>query len=230
MHMLRSRLLMLLLLASLGLNGWVAYKWWYGRRPGVMPDIERSSRARTKADLFQLIPVEAGDIVLLGDSHFEYFPIQELLDDLPVVNRGVSGETTAEIALRLGPILEAAPARVVLLAGANDIFQERSEDDLAAEMRGMVERCARAKVNVTVLSIPPNAMPAVQDRIDAANRRLAGVCAEHAVPYVDLDPVLRNGDLIDPALTFDGLHLNAAGYMRLANVLRNALSAERDTV
>jgi lysophospholipase L1-like esterase len=54
---------------------------------------------------------------------------------------------------------------------------------------------------------------------------LAALCKGRGVTYLDLDSVLRKDGLIDPAFTFDGLHLNAQGYLRLAAVLQEALPA-----
>ena len=68
-------------------------------------------------------------------------------------------------------------------------------------------------------------MPAVQDGIDTMNKDLATLCRSRGVRFVDLDSALRKDGLIDPALTFDGLHLNAKGYLRMAATLRGVLPA-----
>jgi lysophospholipase L1-like esterase len=221
----RSHLLVAALSVSLMLNAWVAYKALRGRNRGVLPDIVQQTRTEAKEDLFRLVPIQEDAIVLLGDSHMEYFPHQELLMGWRVVNRGISGETTADVRSRLPAVLAARPRAIVLLAGVNDLFQERSRHETRNDMSAMVAACVAARVDLFVLSIPPNAMPAVQDDIDAVNMDLAALCKGRGVTYLDLDSALRKDGLIDPAFTFDGLHLNAQGYLRLAAVLQEALPA-----
>jgi lysophospholipase L1-like esterase len=219
----RTHVLIAALAGSLGLNAWVVYKALRGRDRGVLPDIVQQTRTEAREDLFTLVTIRKDAIVLLGDSHLEYFPHQDLLEGHRVVNRGISGETSADVHSRLPSVLAARPRAIVLLAGVNDLFMERSPDETMNDLTAIVDDCRSAGVELFVLSIPPNAMPAVQDGIDTMNKDLATLCRSRGVRFVDLDSALRKDGLIDPALTFDGLHLNAKGYLRMAATLRGVL-------
>lgn len=215
----RERVLIALLVVSAGLNVAVGIRWWHARNTGTMAEVKRISRTQAMATMHTMLPVDTSDIVLLGDSHFEHFPAQEMLR-IRVLNRGLSGESSAAIKGRIPHILQGRPRTLVLMAGSNDIFQGRDEEAYVKDMAGMLDLCTVHDVHVVVVSIPPNAMPAIQEQVERLNARLHALCKERGVPYVDLDPMLMRDGLLDPALTYDGLHLNGTGYKVLAEALR----------
>jgi hypothetical protein len=75
---------------------------------------------RTRRDQLNSLTPPPGSFVLFGDSITEYGKWEEFLAGLPVVNRGIGGETSAQVLERLDPALN-KPKAVALLIGTNDL-------------------------------------------------------------------------------------------------------------
>ena len=64
--------------------------------------------------------------------------------DWEVLNRGVNGERSDQIAARFGrDVVAARPAVAVIIAGVNDIYQGRAAADVTRYLRQMYEAAAR---------------------------------------------------------------------------------------
>lgn len=78
-------------------------------------------------------PVPAGRVVFLGDSITDFWNLAEYFPGKPYVNRGISGQTTAQMLVRAFPdVIELKPAALVLFAGINDV--SRNTGPSTAEM------------------------------------------------------------------------------------------------
>jgi len=67
-------------------------------------------------------PVPAGRVVFMGDSITDGWNLAESFPGKPFVNRGISGQVTAQMLVRLYPdVVDLKPAAMVVLAGTNDI-------------------------------------------------------------------------------------------------------------
>lgn len=72
-------------------------------------------------------------VVFLGDSITDFWKLAESFPGKPYVNRGIGGQTTPQMLVRLYPdVIDLKPAAVVLLAGTNDIA--RNTGPATAEM------------------------------------------------------------------------------------------------
>jgi len=60
-------------------------------------------------------------IVFLGDSITEQFNVSEYFLNLPVINRGVSGNFTYEVLDRLNDVISLHPSKIILCIGTNDL-------------------------------------------------------------------------------------------------------------
>lgn len=133
-----------------------------------------------------------------------------------VVNAGVSGDTTAGGLRRLGWLLRQKPDVVVVSLGGNDGLRALDAEMSEANLRRIVveARAAGARVLLAGMQVPPNYGPDYAERFRAIYPRLA---AELDVPLV---PFLLAGVGGDPALNQgDGIHPNAAGQERVAEVV-----------
>ncbi|MFB3777724.1 MAG: SGNH/GDSL hydrolase family protein [Bryobacteraceae bacterium] len=78
-------------------------------------------------------PAEPGRVVFMGDSITDGWRLEEYFPGQPYVNRGISGQTTPQMLVRMYPdVIELKPAAMVLLAGTNDIA--RNTGPSTAEM------------------------------------------------------------------------------------------------
>jgi acyl-CoA thioesterase-1 len=173
----------------------------------------------------------------LGLPEEQAYPalIQERIDaaglNYTVVNRGVSGETSAGARERIGWLLRDPAEVYVIETGANDGLRGLGVEAMRANIQAIIDTiksaAPAAQIFLVSMESPPNLGPAYT----AAFRR---VFAELAVQNdVELIPFLLNGVVGDPAYNqADGMHPNAAGARIVAeNVWRGMegeLRATRD--
>ncbi|MEP6960536.1 MAG: SGNH/GDSL hydrolase family protein [Acidobacteriota bacterium] len=68
------------------------------------------------------LPVPANRIVFMGDSITDFWSLEQYFPGKPYVNRGISGQTTPQMLVRMYPdVIELQPAAMVVLAGINDV-------------------------------------------------------------------------------------------------------------
>jgi acyl-CoA thioesterase-1 len=144
----------------------------------------------------------------------------------PVVNASISGETTAGGARRIGDLLtQHRPAAVVIALGANDGLRGIAPDEIARNLRIMIQaaRTSNAVVVVLQVRIPPNYGPVYSQRFEQ-------VFVDAATPdEAVLGPFLLDSFATEPsAFQSDGLHPTAAVQPRIVDtvweVIERALS------
>lgn len=167
-------------------------------------------------------------LLFLGDSLTEAGDWQSWFSDEEVVNLGIGGDTTADVQARLDQVVEAAPDSIVLLIGTNDFTSRRSVEQVVRAIETILVDLRKRLPGVRLLlqSITPRT-PEFSDRIQDANRHLRQFAATVRAQYLDLWPVLADGDRLAESLSDDGLHLNAAGYEAWLSELRPGLERLR---
>lgn len=196
-------------------------------REGCADAFSPDAYYRLRMDLFAATPLGAGDIVFLGDSITEGAEWSELFPDLPVRDRGISGDTTAGVLARLDTVTASRPAAVFLLIGTNELAPSLDPAPSLARQREILERIRRESpdTRVFVQSLLPRA-GTYRERVESYNDALRGICREAGVGFIDLYPAFLapDGSLRDE-LTFDELHLSGAGYRHWRELLRPYLQA-----
>jgi acyl-CoA thioesterase I len=150
------------------------------------------------------------------------------------VNRGISGQTTAQMMVRFHHDVVALRPRVVhILAGTNDLAGNTGPTSLAwieANIRGMVELARAHRIAVVLAAVPPatwfNWRPSIRPagQIKALNARIEAYARSADLVFVDYGRALGDGGGgIKPALTTDGVHPNAAGYARMRPLAESAI-------
>jgi lysophospholipase L1-like esterase len=166
-------------------------------------------------------PLEPGTVVLVGYSHVEHGPWLDVLTQFR--NRGISGAKIADVSAWIDDVLASRPARLVLVIGSNDVyFCESPKTSVAAATQLFEHVAATADCPVTVVSIPP--LPADKRAVNALNKTLAGLCAQHGFDWVDIGPTLAAMDW-----TIDGLHLTPDAYRAIAPQLAEALRTSKNS-
>ena len=134
-----------------------------------------------------------------------------------VVNAGISGETSKQIADRLPGLLdEHGPSLAILCAGGNDWLQRRSEQVVQGEITRMLQLCKARATPVLLVAVPELSLSAA----------LTGRMKDHSI-YQTLAKDNRVALLADAwsevlgnsALRADQVHANAAGYARFTELL-----------
>jgi lysophospholipase L1-like esterase len=128
-----------------------------------------------------------------------------------VVNAGIPGEISETGLARLPEVLDAVqPQLVILCHGGNDFLQQRSSQQVAANLRAMVDLCRAAGAEVILIAVPQFGLMAKTHPL------YAEVAQEKGVPCAN---EILHDLLTDPALKSDPIHPNAAGYRQLAQAV-----------
>jgi lysophospholipase L1-like esterase len=170
-----------------------------------------------RAELFTRSPSHIRpDVVMLGDSLIEIGIWSELLEGLSVINRGVSGDDSAGVLQRLSEVLERHPRVICLEIGINDLQQGIPVDRVLDNVRAIVTAAAQTGSWLILQSVPfvvagyrPDINPAV-NRLNTGLRELSNGAE---IGFFDLNAIVSYGGALDARNSFDGLHLNARGYL-----------------
>lgn len=175
------------------------------------------------------------DVVFMGDSITENWK-----DKRPFfftegrVDRGISGQTTSQMVLRMmSDVVALRPRAVHIMGGTNDIAGntgpmtlQRSEDNV----RAMTDIAQRHGIKAIIASVPPAASfpwaPQIQPRpaIAELNRRLEHMARETRATWVDYHAVLDDGtNAMKPGLAVDGVHPTEAGYDAMQRLIEPLL-------
>jgi lysophospholipase L1-like esterase len=178
-------------------------------------------------------PRDAGAVVFLGDSITQGWGdlLTESFPGLQIANRGISGDTTRGMLLRLQEdVLSVNPAAVVLLMGTNDLEEQAAPETIAGNVRLILAalHAHRADLPVVLCLVFPSSAeqrrPA--DQIQELNRLYqAAAYGDARITVLDTWTLYANpqGDA-PPELFPDRLHLNEAGYRRWGAALRPVLA------
>lgn len=104
-------------------------------------------------------PVPANRVVFMGDSITDFWNLAQYFPGKPYVNRGIGGQTTPQMLVRMYPdVLDLKPAVMVLLAGTNDVA--RNTGPSTAEMiqqniMAMTELAQHHGIKVILCSVLP---------------------------------------------------------------------------
>ena len=179
------------------------------------------------------VAADQGAVVFLGDSITQGWgdDMHKAFGAMKVANRGISGDTTRGMLIRLQQdVLALKPTAVVLLAGTNDLEEKATPDVIAGNVKLILAalRTNRADLPVVLCKVFPSAASKSRSaaQIKAVNDLYAGLVKDQ--PQVTLletwkpfaDPA---GDAI-PAEFPDLLHPNEAGYLKWAAALRPILA------
>ncbi|WP_294329368.1 GDSL-type esterase/lipase family protein [uncultured Sphingomonas sp.] len=180
---------------------------------------------------------EKVNIVFMGDSITEGWKGKRPGFFTPGrVGRGISGQTTPQMVLRMmADVVHLKPRFVHIMAGTNDIAgntgkmtREQSYDNFR-----MMAQIARANgIGVILASVPPaDHFPwrpglDVVGPIRAINAWLQGYAKSERLTWVDYTPVLGDAKgAMKPGFASDGVHPTEAGYDAMATVIEPILKA-----
>ena len=175
--------------------------------------------------------------VLIGDSITEGWSATDLaLIGADVVDRGVSGQTSAQIMARFyQDVVRLRPRVVHIMCGTNDIAGNTgptSPEAYANAVLAMVDMARANHIAVVIGSIPPAGVlgwraqfrPAAQ--IIAFNQWLRDLARQRGLVYADYHSALADADgAMKPGLSRDGVHPTPAGYAIMLPIARAAIDA-----
>jgi lysophospholipase L1-like esterase len=213
-------------------------EWRRGRVGVYMNDFAELGHYR--AANARLPPPAAGErrVVFFGDSITEAWPLERDFPGKPYVNRGISGQTTSQLLLRLREdVIDLGARAVVILAGTNDIAGNTgpiSLEEIEENFQAMAELARAHGVRVIFSSILPvhnytrgseeNFELRPPEKIVALNHWLERTCRANGLVYLDyFSAMVDEHGLMRRELADQGLHPNAAGYAVMAPLAAKAV-------
>jgi lysophospholipase L1-like esterase len=164
-----------------------------------------------------------------GDEHSQYaYWLMQQHPDWSVLNRGVNGERTDEIAARFDrDVLSAHPRAVIILAGVNDVYQGLPAERVTRQLRAMYDRALSAGIAVIAASIIPynSATRGQNAEMHAINAWIAAQAAkEPRITFVDTRAAVAAAGNLDRLWgSPDGLHPDVNGYRAMALAIEPAV-------
>ena len=184
------------------------------------------------------VSVVEPDILFIGDSIVEYYPLQELFGtSKTIVNRGIRGYQTELLLDNLDAHLYGgAVDKIVLLIGTNDIGKDVPLNEALNNLEAIIQSIARdyPLTEIKLLSILPvnegeEYKQTVYIRTNEKIQEWNQAYKELASAYMQVEFVPVFDSLTDPAgqlkkdYTTDGLHLGVTGYQVLTKALKDYL-------
>ena len=186
---------------------------------------------RKRLEQFRKEKERPGAILFLGNSITEGGNWQKLLGDTTALNRGIGGDITFGLLQRLDEVVRHQPRKLFLLIGINDLSKGIPEEVVLQNTFVIVSKLRRELPNTriyvqSILPVNPSfknfpAGYALQQQVEVVNTQLKKIQARFGYTYIDLfSRFLDKQGVLEATLSTDGLHLNAAGYQRWVEVLK----------
>jgi len=200
--------------------------------------LKEQAKIQTKYRELNQISLLEPDMIFIGDSIVEYYPLQELLGTAKtIVNRGIRGYQTGLLLDNLDAHLYGdAVDQIVLLIGTNDIGKDIPMNEALDNLEGVIQSLNRdyPLSQIKLVSILPvnegeEYKQTVYIRTNEKIREWNQAYEALASAYMQVDFLPIYDSLTDSegqlqsAYTTDGLHLSVAGYQALSEALKGCL-------
>jgi lysophospholipase L1-like esterase len=197
------------------------YEWfrslWLQKRSGWAHDVQKDQRA----------------VVFLGDSITQGWGdnLGNAFPEAKVANRGISGDTTRGVLIRLEEdVLALSPSGIVLLIGTNDLEEGADPETIAANLKLIVANIKEHSTSVPILLCEVFPSSATKKRPANQIKRInqlyaSAVRGDPQITLIQTWMLFANpeGDA-KPEEFPDLLHPNATGYNKWAAALRPILA------
>jgi lysophospholipase L1-like esterase len=187
------------------------------------------------------------EVVFLGDSITDSWSNERFGGFFPgkgYVNRGISGQTTPQMLVRMKPdVLAFSPKVIVLLAGTNDIAGNtgpQTDEDIQRNIAAIAELVTANGARMVLASVlpvsayhvtsgaPPQTVRRPPARINTLNTWLKTYAAAHKHVYLDyFSATADEKGMLRAELSEDDLHPNAQGYAIMAPLAEAAIAQAR---
>lgn len=200
--------------------------------------LKEQEKIQTKYRKLNQVSVLEPDIIFIGDSIVEYYPLQELLGTAKtIVNRGIRGYQTGLLLDNLDAHLYGdAVDQIVLLIGTNDIGKDIPMNEALDNLEGVIQSLNRdyPLSQIKLVSILPvnegeeykqTVYIRTNEKIKEWNQAYEALASAYMqVDFLPIYDSLTDAEgQLQSAYTTDGLHLSVAGYLALSEGLKGCL-------
>ena len=195
-------------------------------------------------------PYDSERVVFMGDSITDFWKLAEYFPGKPYVNRGISGQTTPQMLVRMYPdVVVHKPAAMVVLAGINDVSQNTgpaTAEMVEHNIMAMTDIAIQNGIKVVLCSVLPindysyykakasGKLPSyMKDPVTAThppedvlklNAWMKGYASKVNAIYVDyFSAMVDEKGFLREDLSEDGIHPNAEGYQIMNEIVGEAI-------
>jgi hypothetical protein len=200
---------------------------WFNRNYFVSIFLDQLYASRVS--FFGSFPLDSDSIVMLGDSITHGGEWSEIFPGLPIVNRGIGGDTTTGVLARLDSIVDARPAAIFIKIGTNDLTRGPERDESYQQYREILTNIQDASpgTDIYVQSLLPRSVDFRHD-VEAYNQEIRALSNELGATYIDLYPAFLDPDgSLRDELTYDEIHLTGQGYQLWQSILKPTMAGYR---
>ncbi|MBF2007908.1 MAG: G-D-S-L family lipolytic protein [Chlorogloeopsis fritschii C42_A2020_084] len=181
-----------------------------------------------KKSQYELLPQTESEIIMLGDSITDEGEWIELLGNIKVKNRGISGDTTERILYRLSTIIASQPKQIFLMIGINDLINSKKSvieilESYQEILKEFQEKTPHTEIFIqSVLPVHNKIYIYWHDNKNIINLNLGlqKLAQKFNYKYVDLfSKLIDSENQLDVKYTVDGLHLNGHAYLVWKSVI-----------
>ncbi len=166
------------------------------------------------------LPMRSDAIVMLGNSITQSCEWSELLENPKIVNRGIAGDMTGGMMVRLEEITKYHPAKIFLMIGINDlsvISKEKIIENYKSIVNQIVEKSPSTKLYLqSILPVNNEVRNSGKSNDDILflNEKIQDIASNYGLVYVNLHPLFVDSEgRLKTNLTQDGIHLDVEGYL-----------------
>ena len=185
-----------------------------------------------RQELFESLPKDSNSIVFLGNSLTQNFELAEFFPNYKIKNRGINGDVSAGILNRLKSITALHPNKIFIEMGINDLGTGVSNDSILKNYNSLIDfiqsECKSTKIYIQSTfpvenggrRYPNFCNERVNAEVVKLNTSLEELAIEKKITFVNVYPLLELNGQLNPKYSVDGIHLNGAGYLLWAEILK----------
>lgn len=191
-----------------------------------------------RATIFSMLPVNEGDILIIGDEMIHGGEWHELLKSSKVKNRGSGWGYTGpglDVMLKEIPLIlntrsgSCKPSKVLLYAGAGEVNGAVALSTIESNYKSVVAKIKECAPGATVclMSLQPTTNASTNTgRVVPFNNLLKAIAdADEKIEYIDIYTGFESNNVASSDY-FSGSYLNGFGYVKVAQCIAAALPDE----
>jgi lysophospholipase L1-like esterase len=177
-------------------------------------------------------------VVFMGDSITDGWKLAEFFPNKPYVNRGISGQTTPQMLVRMyEDVINLKPAAMIVLAGTNDIARNTGPETIEMveeNLMAMTELAQGHGIKVILCSVTPVSDYGPRKMTEGRppsdilklNAWMKDYAAKSHSTYADyFSAVVDDKGMLKDGISRDGLHPDEKGYALMAPVAVAAIQS-----
>lgn len=187
---------------------------------------------KRQLEFYEIYKPQNVKIIMLGNSLTHGVDWSQLLGRNDVIGMGIVSDIISGYYNRINYVNKLNPKVCFVLGGLNDIYQWVPVETIFEDYKKVIEALKRNGTTPVIQSTlyaginwgeawlkenNPDASAAEVNKernsqVDRLNTMLKNYSKENGIEFIDLNSLMSRGNYLRPELTYDGAHLNAAGY------------------